>query len=155
MAKFIYKMQNILEIKEKMENQEKIAFGIANQKLNEEQEKLQELLVRQAGYEQRLKELTSGELDLKEINNCKNAINSMKSFVRDQMIAVHTAQRNLENARIRMNDAMKERKTQENLKEKAFENFKQELLAEESKITDELVSYTYHNNKNNEETDSE
>ena len=78
----------------------------------------------------------------------------MKSMVRDQMIAVHTAQRNVENARIRMNEAMKERKTQENLKEKAFEEFKQELLAEESKITDELVSYTYHNNKQ-EDSDSE
>ncbi len=154
MAKFIYKMQNILEIKEKLESQEKIAFGIANQKLAEEQEKLQELLVRQAGYEARLKELTLGDLNIRDINNCKKSIDSMKSMVRDQMIAVHTAQRNVENARIRMNEAMKERKTQENLKEKAFEEFKQELLAEESKITDELVSYTYHNNKQ-EDSDSE
>ena len=154
MAKFIYKMQNILEIKEKLESQEKIAFGIANQKLAEEQEKLQELLVRQAGYEAKLKELTSGDLNIRDINNCKKSIDSMKSMVRDQMIAVHTAQRNVENARIRMNEAMKERKTQENLQEKAFEEFKQELLAEESKITDELVSYTYHNNKQ-EDSDSE
>ncbi|MBR1572781.1 MAG: flagellar export protein FliJ [Lachnospiraceae bacterium] len=154
MAKFIYKMQNILEIKEKLESQEKIAFGIANQKLAEEQEKLQDLLVRQAGYESRLKELTSGELNIRDINNCKKSIDSIKSMIRDQMVAVHTAQRNVENARIRMNEAVKERKTQENLKEKAFEEFKQELLAEESKITDELVSYTYHNNKQ-EDSDSE
>ena len=39
---------------------------------------------------------------------------------------------------------MKERKTHENLKEKAFEAFKEELAAEEGKMTDELVSYTYH-----------
>ena len=32
----------------------------------------------------------------------------------------------------------------ENLKEKDFEEFKEELAAAESKITDELVSYTYH-----------
>jgi flagellar FliJ protein len=147
-------MQNILEIKEKLESQEKIAFGIANQKLAEEQEKLQDLLVRQAGYESRLKELTSGELNIRDINNCKKSIDSIKSMIRDQMVAVHTAQRNVENARIRMNEAVKERKTQENLKEKAFEEFKQELLAEESKITDELVSYTYHNNKQ-EDSDSE
>ena len=95
MARFIYKMQNILEIKEKLESQEKIAFGIANQKLAEEQEKLQELLVRQAGYEAKLKELTSGDLNIRDINNCKKSIDSMKSMVRDQMIAVHTAQRNV------------------------------------------------------------
>ena len=34
----------------------------------------------------------------------------------------------------------------EKLKEKAFEEFKQELLHEESKEIDELVSYTYHDN---------
>ena len=43
-------------------------------------------------------------------------------------------------------EAMVERKTHEKLKEKAFEEFKQELLHEESKEIDELVSYTYHDN---------
>ena len=128
MAKFRYRMQNILEIKEKMEEQEKVAYGIANAKLLEEQEKLQQLFVRQAGYEARLKELNCGVLNLAE-----------------------TAQRNLEMARKRLNEVMKERKTHENLKEKAFEAFKEELLAEESKMTDELVSYTYHNKETEQE----
>lgn len=145
MAKFVYRMQNILEIKEKLESQEKIAYSIANAKLVEEQQKLQELLVRQEGYENRLRELQTGVLDIREIHTCKQAINSMKSLVRDQMMAVHTAQRNLEMARRRLDAVMKERKTHENLKEKAFEEFKEEIAAEESKITDELVSYTYKN----------
>ena len=33
MAKFVYRMQNILDIKEKIENQEKIEYGLANAKL--------------------------------------------------------------------------------------------------------------------------
>lgn len=151
MAKFRYRMQNILEIKEKMEEQEKVAYGIAKAKLLEEQEKLQQLFVRQAGYEARLKELNCGVLNLTEIQTCKRAIDFMKSMIRDQMIAVHTAQRNLEMARKRLNEVMKERKTHENLKEKAFEAFKEELLAEESKMTDELVSYTYHNKETEQE----
>lgn len=145
MAKFTYRMQNILEIKEKLEEQQKIAYGIANAKLLEEQEKLQTLLARRAGYESRLKELTSGTLNLIEIRACRSAIDTMKSQIRDQMIAVHTAQRNLEMARKKLNEVMQERKTHENLKEKAFEAFKEELAVEESKMTDELVSYTYHN----------
>ena len=71
-------------------------------------------------------------------------------MIRDQMIAVHTAQRNLEMARKRLNEVMKERKTHENLKEKAFEAFKEELTAEEGKMTDELVSYTYHSKEEQE-----
>lgn len=145
MAKFVYRMQNILEIKEKLEAQEKAAYSMANARLLEEQEKLQRLLTRREGYERHLKELQEGILDIREIQTCKRAINSMKSMIRDQMIAVHTAQRNLEMARRRLNEVMKERKTHENLKEKAFEEFKEELVAEDKKLTDELVSYTYQN----------
>lgn len=36
MAKFTYRMQNILDIKVKMENQAKIAYGTAAAKLKEE-----------------------------------------------------------------------------------------------------------------------
>ena len=151
MAKFVYRMQNILEIKEKLEAQEKAAYSVANARLMEEQEKLQGLLNRREGYEKRLKELQEGILDIKEIQACKRAINSMKSMIRDQMIAVHTAQRNLEMARRRLDEVMKERKTHENLKEKAFEAFKEEFAAEEKKMTDELVSYTYHNKQSDME----
>ena len=151
MAKFVYRMQNILEIKEKLEAQEKAAYSVANARLMEEQEKLQGLLNRREGYEKRLKELQEGILDIKEIQACKRAINSMKSMIRDQMIAVHTAQRNLEMARRRLDEVMKERKTHENLKEKAFEAFKEELAAEEKKMTDELVRYTYHNKQSDME----
>lgn len=151
MAKFFYRMQNILEIKEKLESQEKAAYSLANAKLMEEQEKLKALLDRREGYENQLKELQKGILDIKEIQSCKRAIQSLKSMIRDQMMAVHTAQRNLEMARRRLDNVMKERKTHENLKEKAFEAFKEELSAEEKKATDELVSYTYQN----KQTDTE
>lgn len=147
MAKFVYRMQNILEIKEKLESQEKIAFSIANGKLMEEQEKLQQLLIRKAGYEKQLKELGLGVLDLQAIHTCKRSIEAMKALIREQMIAVHTAQRNVELARKRLDEVMKERKTHENLKEKAFEAFKEELAAEENKSIDGLVSFTYQNKK--------
>ena len=40
MAKFVYKMQNILDIKNKLETQEKTAFAIEMQKLRVEEEGL-------------------------------------------------------------------------------------------------------------------
>ena len=81
-----------------------------------------------------------------EICECRQAIDVMKSKQRSQMMNVHAAERNVELARKQLNEAMVERKTHEKLKEKAFEEFKQELLHEESKEIDELVSYTYHDN---------
>ena len=146
MAKFRYRMQNILDIKEKMENQAKTAYGMANAKLATEQQKLQDILIRRAGYESKARELVSGNLNVLEIRECRQAIDFMKSKQRSQMMNVHAAERNVELARKQLNEAMVERKTHEKLKEKAFEEFKQELLHEESKEIDELVSYTYHDN---------
>jgi len=143
MAKFKYRMQNILDIKIKLEDQEKIAFGIASAKVNEEQEKLKALMVRKAGYEKQLKDLSQGAINVSDIKICKNSIDAMKSSIRDQMIVLSRAQRDLDIARKRLNDVMMERKMHENLRDKAFKSFMQEELRMEGKVTDELVSYTY------------
>lgn len=144
MTKFVYRMQNILDIKIKLENQEKIAFGLANAKLAEEQEKLQKILVQRAGYERQARELMKGTLHVQDIRECRRAIDTMKSLQRTQMMNVHAAEKNVELARKRLNDVMIERKTHEKLREKAFEQFKKEIAQTEGKEIDELVSYNYH-----------
>ena len=144
MAKFTYRMQNILDIKIKLENQAKFAYATASRQLAEEQEKLREILMRRAGYERKSKELVNGTLDIQEIRECKRAIDVMKSLQRAQMMKVHAAEKTLEMARIELNRVMVERKTHEKLRERAFEEFKQEIAQAESKEIDELVSYNYH-----------
>ena len=144
MAKFVYRMQSILDIKVKLENQAKIAYGVANQKLAEEQKKLREILAKRAEYENEAKELVSGRIDIVRIRENKRAIDIIKSQQRAQMMNVHVAEKNVEAARKRLNEVMTERKTHEKLKERAFEQFKQELQYAENKEIDELVSYSYH-----------
>lgn len=144
MAKFTYRMQNILDIKIKMENQAKSAYAMANARLTEEQEKLQEIVIRRAGYERQARELVKGTLHVRDMRENKRAIDVMKSLQRNQMMNVHAAEKNVELARERLNQVMIERKTHEKLREKAFEEFKKELEHAESKEIDELVSYNYH-----------
>lgn len=145
MAKFKYRMQNILNVKMKLESQAKIAYGVANQKYLEEQKKLQQIILRRTGYEKALKEAMTGTLDVRQVNHARADVNTMKTLMRRQMIEVHKAERELEDARRSLNQIMTERKTHEKLKEKAFEQFMEELKAEESKEIDQLVSYTYNN----------
>lgn len=147
MAVFRYKLQSVLDIKQKLEEQEKIAFGAAAAKLQEEQELLQKLIIQKAGYDRQAKKLVEGAINILEINACRGAIEVMKTRIRGQMLEVHRAERQLETVRQRLNAVMIERKTYEKLREKRFEEFKQELLQEEKKEVDELVSYTYHQNE--------
>ena len=123
MAKFRYRMQNILDL--------------------EEQKKLQEIVLRRASYERILKESMMGTIDVRQVSHARADVNTMKTLMRRQMIEVHKAEMQLEDARKKLNEVMMERKTHEKLKEKAFEQFKEELKAEESKEIDQLVSYTY------------
>ncbi|MQN01425.1 MAG: flagellar export protein FliJ [Lachnospiraceae bacterium] len=149
MAKFVYRLQNILNLKQMLENQQKAEFALAQARENEEREKLTQLLVRAANYQNRLAEVVdSDSLDRKEIIFLRNANTTMKSLIRDQMFAVQKAQNALEIERRRLDEARKERKTHERLREKAFEEFKLELNAEDNKANDELTSYTYGSAKN-------
>ena len=143
MAKFTYKMQNILDIKYKLETQAKTSFSIAAAKLNKEEEKLEGLVQRKNAYEIRARELVEDRLNFQEIRVNRTAIETMKGAIRNQTLAVHVAERNLESARIDLQNVMIERKTHEILKDKAFEEFKKELEREESKAVDELVSFTH------------
>ena len=143
MARFRYSLQNILNIKEKMETQAKQEFGTAMAALNVETEHLERLKERRREYEERSGELLQGKLNLREIEENKEALLKMDSLVAAQCIRVEKAKENVETAREHMADAMKERKMHETLREKAFETFLQEENHAESKSIDELTSYTY------------
>ena len=144
MAKFVYRMQNILDIKQKLERQAKADYGLANAKRIEEQQKLQKIIVQKSGYENRARELVSGSICVNDIRENKRAIESMKVIMRRQLQEVQNAERQVEAARARLQEIMTDRKTHEKLKEHAFEAYMLERGQEENKIVDELVSYTYH-----------
>lgn len=143
MAKFIYRMQSILDIKQKMEEQAKMEFAAARMRLNEEEEKLQYFIERKENYEQQGRELLKDSLHVRSIMENTDAIARMKEFVEQQQLVVRKAEKQLDVARERLKEAMQESKTHEKLKEKAFEAFVREENAKEAKEVDELTSYTY------------
>ena len=143
MSKFIYRMQNILNIKYKLEEQAKTEFMLANQILREEEEKLQKLKDRKLGYEENIRQLLRHHLEVDRIKENQEAVVRMEEFIITQTACVNDAKRQVEIKAEKLTELMQERKAQEKLKEKAFENFLREENAKESKEIDELVSFTY------------
>ena len=143
MARFHYSMQSILDIKLKMETQAKQDFSAARAALDREEDFLRQLIDRKKGYEVRAAQLLAGTLDVQKIEENKAAILSMEGFIRDQRERVKEAEKRLEQARMRLTEVMQERKTHENLKEKAFDQFLAEEKRQEGKEVDELTSYVY------------
>ena len=143
MARFRYRMQNILDVKEKMESQAKNEFAIANARLAEEEKKLEVLHERKRSYEEDLRNLYNSALDIEEINHTRDAIDNLTEKIAIQKDQVKQAQHNVDLAREKLTLAMQERKTHEKLKERQFEEFLQEEAARESKEIDELVSFRH------------
>lgn len=143
MAKFRYRMQSILDIKLKMETMAKQDFANAKNALDEEQKKLEELFERKETYEERHRQLLSGKLDFLEIAANEEAIHRMEQFIAAQRIQVAKAEDYVEQMREALEEVMKERKVQESLRQKAFEEYLEEEKAAESKEIDQLTSFTY------------
>lgn len=143
MAKFRYRMQSILEIKKKLEEQAKNEFAAARAALNEEEDKLEQLKKRKEAYEDEGRTLRENTLNIMDIIENKEALLRMDEFIADQQLNVKRAQDRMEEARLALQTAMQESKTQEKLREKAFGQFVKEENKRESKEIDELVSYTY------------
>ena len=149
MAKFIYRMQNILNIKLRLETQAKTEYAENAARLAAEEEKMHHLASRQQ-YENEAKQSAMNRVNIASIKQSNESMAVMKELMTQQAVRIRIAQKNLDRARDKLNLAMQERKIYEKLREKAFEEFKQELNAQEKKEIDELVSFNY--NDNNMET---
>ena len=143
MARFRYSLQSILNIKLKMETLAKQEFAAAKNALDREEERLQKLKARKTYYEEQAGSLLSGKLNIRDIEDNNEAILRMDEYIEEQIVRVEKAEAALDTAREKLTEVMKERKTHESLREKAFESFLQEENRQESKAVDELTSYTY------------
>lgn len=143
MAVFRYKMQGILDIKEKLEERAKQDFAEANMRLDAEKKKMDELQAKRFFYMQEGIKLRMEVIDLLKIKENKMAVLKMDEFIADQKLEIARAAKAVERARVVLQELMQERKAHEKLKETAFEEFLKEEQATESKEIDELTSYTY------------
>lgn len=151
MAKFVYRMENILNIKYKLEEQAKQEYMTVRVRLNEEEGKLNALQNRKQEYFAQYRDLLKERLDVLQIETCKEAILLMDEYIVTQEQVVARIEEELELAIAKMKEAIKERKIHEKLKEKQFEIFLQELNQEEMKEIDQLISYQYNHSSDQEE----
>ncbi len=136
-------MQNILNMKEKLEDQAKNKYAQANARLLREQEKLEIIVARREEAREKLKLVLYETLSVAEIRTRENAVEVLKFYAMQQQLAVKRCEKEVEVAREELSEAMKERKIFEKLREKAFEEFVFEENRKEQKEVDELMSYKH------------
>ena len=143
MAVYKYKMQGVLDIKEKLETQAKQEFANANIKLMEEEALLEEIRKRKNGYIDEGVRLRMEIIDPVSIEINKRAVEVMEEEEAKQESEVAVARKNVDAARRKMMDARTETKIYEKLKENDFKEFMIEEGKAESKEIDELNSFRF------------
>lgn len=143
MARFRFSMQNLLNIKMQLENQMKMEYSTAQEKVRVQKAMLQALQDEKIALFEHGRELRMTTLDFLAIKENDAALIVQDEKIRKQEFRVESATEDLEEARAALQAAMQERKTLETLREKAFVAYLEEEKARESKEVDELVSYTY------------
>lgn len=141
MKKFKFSLDGVLNVKEKLEGQAKVSFGVAMAKLNSEIDVKNAMLARQDEYNRKLTDSINGALNVLEIAKYRDAIDVLQEQIEAQELVIIRAQRQVELERAKLNTLMTERKTIDKLKEKKFNEYLNEINAEERKEIDELVSY--------------
>jgi flagellar FliJ protein len=143
MARFRFSLQNVLDIKVKMETQSKQEFSAAAAKLEEEENKLGNLIQKKWNLEAEATKLLEGNLNFRDIDDNALSRKQTEEAIEAQKLEVKKAEELLELARVKMAEAVMERKTYDRLREKAFEEFIREENRAEGKTVDELTSYTH------------
>ena len=143
MAKFIYRMQSLLNIQYQLEDQAKMELGRAQLRLLTEEEKRDGLIARKEAYLEEGRKMRSDAVHVDDLRDNRNAVLIMDEMIEAQKKQVALAEELVEEARRKLTEVMQERKMHERLKEKALEQFRREELAAEGKAVDELTSYVY------------
>ena len=144
MARFVYRMQSVLNIKQKTEGQIKMEFAAAQAELNKQMDIFDEYVRRKEAYLVEAEELRNAEtLKLQDILDNQYATAQMDVMIASQAKVVAQHEEIVEKVRIRLTKAIQERKMQETLRERAYAEWIEEEKQEEAKENDQRTSFTY------------
>lgn len=143
MAKFKFKLQSFLGIKEKIEEQKKNEYGKAIKILEQEKLKKAKLLNQHSDTLNELREKINGGIKPDELQQYNNFIAYLINKIKEQELAILRAQKLVDQKREELVNAMKERKMLEILKENKYTEYIKEEKKSEQKIIDEIVSFKY------------
>jgi len=143
MAKFNFRLQQFLDVKEQIEEQKEMEYGRAIRQLEEEKTRLRRMQEQLKAQVEAQRIQVMNVLDPIEIKFLNTSIERLKAHILFQEERVQAAAHYVEVKRQELVEAMKERKALEIVRDKAQEAFRIEENLAEQKQVDELVSFKY------------
>ncbi len=136
MKKFVFDLQDILDIRKFEQQQAEIELGKALGVENEIQQKLNALAVRQASIQKTMK----GSTDFNDIASANQFYSYVRTSSEELMNQMAQAKLITEQKRKILKECMKKTDALESLKESEEQEFNQELKRKEAKQIDDIVT---------------
>ena len=137
-----FRLQKVLDVKEKAEDNKKNEVYIANKELLKANEQLQELKLKltQKGIER--EEKNKKGTSIIEAIQLNKYIDYLCSLIKIKELEICELNKKLEIKKEEYIESRKERKSYENLKDKDYARYMTKEAKEEEKIIDEIVSFS-------------
>jgi len=140
LAGYSFKLEKVLNYKEKLENIKKAEYGDINRRLNNEEEKL----LNYNNYKQSLvteKNQITKNINVGHLKLYNDYLQDISNMIENQEKVVIEIKKDLEIAKEELLIAMKEKKSFEKLKEIKYEEYLFETKKNEEKIVDGIVTF--------------
>lgn len=145
MKKFQFRLQVVLDIKEKLLEQKLLELSKVQRGLQDAMHKQKTL----EGYQMEINEAlmnvfqSGNDLDLVEVQRYKDFINKLIVDISNQKVVVQNISKLLDIKRKEVNEVLKEKKVLEKLKENQQKKFYQEFEMYERRELDDMASSRY------------
>lgn len=140
---FKFRLQKILDLRERLEDLKKNEYGIAKKKLLDAIRKKDMMVAKKEALIEEMKTLDWSIEKLKKRNEYTRYIDYLKEVIEkmEQNITFLTLE--AEEKRKELEEAVKDRKILDKFKDKEKEKWRREEVRLENAITNEIVSYKY------------
>lgn len=142
MKKYTFRLQTVLDIKANKLNEKLVELAQVQQILSTEEAKLEDLKARKTNAYEELIQIYSLEkaLDIREVCNYKGYLGKVEIEIKQQEDRIENVMFFVKQKQSEVNQALKEKKILEKLKEKEKNAFYQEFIKQEAKELDDLAS---------------
>lgn len=145
MKKYSFRLQTVLEMREKKLEDKRREMALVIAKLNEQNQQLQGIIQKQEDAKITLENIygSGRELDILEVTNYKNYLGKMITDAKNQQIVIDRTKNLLRFKQLEVTEALKEVKILEKLKETQEKKFYEHYNYVQAKEIDDIASTRY------------
>lgn len=142
LKKYSFRLQTVLEIREKKLEDKRLEMAKVIATLNEQNEQLEAFIAKQTNARNTLENIygSGRELDILEVTNYKDYLGKVIVDAKNQEAVIERTKNLLRFKQLEVTEALKEVKILEKLKETQEKKFNQEILDAEAKELDDIAS---------------